>query len=218
MGIRNFKAGRITRAAASALLLLFILTVLPIRGESGIYDAVVRLHVIASSNSESDQKMKLFVRDRILSECAGTLVCKENNAEEASLALSEDISFVQQSAERAVRDYCGENGIDEVPCVSCEMGREYYPCKSYESLCFPEGEYYSLRITIGEGKGENWWCVLFPPLCFGAVSERSEKEPSEEEFISVGITGEQYKIISESDSPKYRLRFRILEIIEEWFR
>jgi len=217
MSIRKCKASRLIRAGASVVLLIFILTALPIRGESGIYDAVVRLHVIAASDSESDQRMKLFVRDRILTECASELVRSEGNAIEASLALSKDLSSVRECAERAVSDYCAENSIEDVPPVSCEVGREYYPCKEYERLCFPEGEYYSLRVTIGDGEGQNWWCVLFPPLCFGAVSEKTESEPDEDDFISVGITSEQYKIISESDKPKYRLRFRILEIIEGWF-
>ena len=217
MKVHHNTTERLLKAAACVFLLLFILSALPIRGEEGIYDAVIRLHVLANSNSDTDQEMKLYVRDRILSECASELVCEGNNAKEAVKSLSSDMSAVNECAKQAVYDYCFENSIENVPAVTCTVGREYYPYKEYESLCFPEGEYYSLKITIGEGKGENWWCVLFPPLCFGAVSKETEKAPDEDEFISVGITGEQYKIISESDEPKYRIRFRILEIVEGWF-
>ena len=208
---------RILRICASILTLVLLFLLLPIRGESGIYDAVIRFHVLANSNSDIDQQMKLYVRDRVLSECASELVSEEKNASEAVRTLSADMSVVEACAEKAVSDFCAEKSIDIVPAVTCTIGREHYPYKKYESLCFPEGEYYSLKITIGEGEGENWWCVLFPPLCFGAVSKEIEKEPSEEDFISVGITGEQYKIISESEKPKYRLRFRLLEVIESFF-
>ena len=217
MSVRKTRYARVLRIGVSVLLLMLVFTALPIRGESGIYDSVIRLHVIADSNEESDQRMKLFVRDRILSECASVLISEEKSAESAVLSLSADLSMVKETAARALEDYCAENGVRDIPTVACELGRERYPYREYERLCFPKGEYYSLRVIIGEGKGENWWCVLFPPMCFGAAVEVNADESEEEEFISVGITSDQYKIISESDKPKYRLRFRILEIIESWF-
>lgn len=210
------KIGRMISVIASVALLLFLLYAMPIRGEEGIYDAVIRLHVLADSDSDEDQQMKLYVRDRILTECASELLAESDNAEAAVRLLSEDMSGVEACAENAVADFCRDNGIENIPPVECRIGREHYTYREYESLCFPEGDYYSLRIIIGEGRGENWWCVLFPPLCLGAVSKPSEDNSEKEEFISVGITGEQYKIISEGDEPKYRIRFRILEIIESW--
>ena len=208
------RTSRIVTASVSLILLIMIFTALPIRGESEIYESVIRLHVIANSDSDEDQSMKLFVRDRILSECASELVKEESSADLAVKSLSCDMSAFEECANTAISDYCRENGIADVPSAKCEIGREKYPYKEYERLCFPQGEYYSLRVTIGDGEGENWWCVLFPPLCVGAAQAPSDEEDA---FVSVGITTDQYKIISESEKPKYRLRFRILEIIEGWF-
>jgi hypothetical protein len=114
-------------------------------------------------------------------------------------------------ANAAVEEFCSERGID-VPNVSVTLGDEKYPRRYYEGLAFPSGTYHSLRVIIGEGEGENWWCVLFPPLCFSAASE-----PNDSDFISVGLTPDQYNVISGEKSPKYRIRFRIIEWIEELF-
>ena len=78
-------------------------------------------------------------------------------------------------------------------------------------MSFPSGEYVSLRVMIGEAEGQNWWCVLFPPLCLSAASERAENE---EAFIAVGLNSDLYKIITETDEAKYYLRFKLLEVIE----
>ena len=87
---------------------------------------------------------------------------------------------------------------------------EDYPTRNYESMSFPSGAYVSLRVMIGEARGQNWWCVLFPPLCLGAASESLENE---EAFIAVGLTSDQYKIITDTDEAKYYLRFKILEAL-----
>ncbi len=214
--LQNDKKKRALAVFAAVITLFLILTVLPIRGEEGIYDSVIRLHVIAGSNTDTDQSMKLFVRDRLLSECADKLVSESKSADVAVRELEKEMSEVEDCAQRAVYDYCKENSLPYVPEVTCSVSREHYPYKEYEGLCFPEGEYYSLRVVIGEGKGENWWCVLFPPLCFAAASERNE-ETNESDFVSVGITPDQYKVISGTDTPRYRIRFRLLEFIEELF-
>lgn len=205
------------RVILSIIILLLILTILPIRGESGIYESVIRLHVVANSNSDTDQSMKLYVRDRILAECAEELVSDSGNAKEAYKELSKagGLDKILSVAKEAVNEYCAENGLD-IPEVRIDLGREHYPQKSYEGLCFPSGEYYSLQIVIGSGSGQNWWCVLFPPLCFAAASE-SGGSADEDEFISVGLTPDQYNVISGEENPKYRIRFRILEWIEGLF-
>ena len=92
--------------------------------------------------------------------------------------------------------------------VSVELGEEEYPTKTYESCAFPAGEYLSLRIKIGAAEGKNWWCVLFPPMCLSAATDK-------ETFTSVGITDSQYQIITETDKPKYKIRFKILESFSE---
>ena len=101
--------------------------------------------------------------------------------------------------------------------VDIIIGEEYYPTKNYENCAFPEGEYVSLRVCIGEAEGQNWWCCLFPPLCLSAASEDAD-ESNEDAFISVGFTGDQYKLITETEQPKYRIRFKILETIQKLFK
>jgi stage II sporulation protein R len=195
------------------LSLALVLTALPIRGEANIYSSVIRLHIIANSNTEADQEMKLFVRDRILAKCGETLVTEGGNANDAMerLSCNGGLDGVLCVANAAVEEFCSERGID-VPNVSVTLGDEKYPRRYYEGLAFPSGTYHSLRVIIGEGEGENWWCVLFPPLCFSAASE-----PNDSDFISVGLTPDQYNVISGEKSPKYRIRFRIIEWIEELF-
>ncbi len=181
------------------LCLTLTLSVLPIHGESAIYESVLRLHVIANSDSEADQELKLSVRDAVLSESSALFENCKSKAE-AEKAVRENISFIRSVAERSVRDA----GYDYP--VSVEVGVEEYPTKNYESFCFPSGKYLSLRIMIGEASGQNWWCVLYPPLCIQSASE------SEEAFVQAGLTGEQYNIITQTSKPRYKIKFKILEV------
>ena len=193
----------------AVLALALLAGFLPVHGEEEIYDTVVRLHVIANSNSEEDQALKLVVRDRVL-ECAGPTLkdCKTHT--EAVAAIGGIMAELEEEAERTVR----EAGYDYD--VSVGITEEYYPTKSYESCAFPEGKYVSLQIKIGDSEGENWWCCLFPTLCLSAASD-SDVRDNEEAFVSVGLTDDQYKIITETDTPKYRARFKILETFSRWF-
>lgn len=194
----------------AALCLAFLalsLTALPIHGEDEIYDSVVRLHVLASSDSDEDQALKLKVRDAILQSSAKLFENVETK-EEAEEAIEAALPTIKEVAEEAVREagYSYE--------VKIKLGEESYPTKNYESFCFPSGEYLSLQVLIGEGEGKNWWCVLFPPLCLSAATDKSSAEDA---FISVGLTEDQYKIITEYDKTTYRVRFKVLEAIETAF-
>ena len=178
-----------------------ILTILPIHSEGQIYDSVLRLHVLANSDSEGDQALKLSVRDAILADTAHLFAdCKSRD--EASAVVRENLPLLQMSAERAI----GEAGYSYP--VRIELGEEEYPTKNYESACFPAGEYLSLRVLIGEGVGQNWWCVLFPPLCVSAASESDGS-------VEVGLYGDQYAIVTETEDIKYKIRFKLLEAIEK---
>ncbi len=203
---------RYQRILTGGIILLFLLglfSVLPIHGEQEIYDSVVRLHVLANSDSEQDQALKLLVRDEVLRVTAPLLEgCKSR--EQAELILGEHSEEIAAAAQAVVR----EQGY-EYP-VSVLLGKEQYPTRSYESCCFPSGTYVSLRVCIGDAEGQNWWCVLFPPLCLSAASA-DESTSNEEAFISVGLTGEQYKVITETDNVKYRIRFKLLETVQGLF-
>lgn len=189
-------------------ILLFI-GLFPIHGEAQIYDSVVRLHVLANSDSEEDQALKLAVRDAVLEITAPLLQgCTER--ERAIALLEESMPRIQEVAEKVI----AQAGKDDR--VRLELGLEDYPQKNYQSFCFPAGEYLSLRVCIGEAEGQNWWCCLFPPLCLGSATV--SKQDAEDACISVGLTPTQYKIITETEEPVYKVRFKLLELIQSWFR
>ncbi|MBR5119965.1 MAG: stage II sporulation protein R [Clostridia bacterium] len=197
---------RILTLSVIAAICLLVMGLLPVHGEEEIYDKVVRLHVLANSDSEEDQSVKLAVRDAIL-EVTVPLLQNCQTKEEAVQLLEENRTLLTETAQTVLR----EEGFDDS--VSIEMELEDYPTRTYDSLCFPAGEYISMRVSLGEGEGRNWWCCLFPPLCLDAATVG--KEVAEDACISVGFTPTQYKIITESDKPVYRARFKILELLEQ---
>ena len=184
--------------------LLLIVGVLPINGEAKIYDTVVRLHVLANSDTAEDQALKLEVRDAIL-EITGPLLngCTEQN--EAQARLEAAMPTIKSAAEEVI------TRSGKTYAVSITLGIEDYPRRDYDSVCFPAGEYVSMRVCIGDAEGKTWWCCLFPPLCLGAAGV--SRCDAEEACVSVGFTPSQYKIITESDAPVYHVRFRILELL-----
>ena len=185
-------------------LCLAICNILPIHGEEKIYESVVRLHVLANSDSEEDQTLKLKVRDAILS-YVSPLVIDSQCKEAAIEILQGDLENIEKEAKRIVVEQGYEYNVEVM------LTLEDYPTRNYEAMSFPSGEYVSLRVLIGEAEGQNWWCVLFPPLCLSAASEKAENE---EAFIAVGLNSDQYKIITESEDMTYYLRFKILETVK----
>lgn len=178
--------------------------ILPIHGEEKIYESVVRLHVLANSDSDEDQALKLKVRDAILSHVSPKVIDSASR-EEAIDILQGELDEIKRVAAAVVN----KEGYDYS--VNVTLTLEEYPTRNYEAMSFPSGEYVSLRVMIGEAEGQNWWCVLFPPLCLSAASEKAENE---EAFIAVGLNSDQYKIITETEDATYYLRFKLLEVIE----
>ncbi len=191
-----------------AVITALILGLFPVSGEEKVYDSVLRLHVLANSDSEEDQALKLKVRDRMI-KVTEELFSETETKEEAAKIAESALDLIRSEAQKVV----SENGCDHP--VSVSLGQESYPQRSYEGMNFPAGEYLSLRIMIGEAEGQNWWCVLFPPICLRAASRNSED--TEEAFIEAGLTGEQYRVITESDGGRYKVKFKILEIFKELF-
>ena len=187
-----------------AVLLLTAMTVFPTASDMEIYDKVIRLHVIANSDSDEDQALKLKVRDGILTTVEElTRDCKTKD--EAEEVLRDNSDAIRDAALRVLE----ENGSDQS--VSIEIGQEKYPTREYGDLRLPSGTYCSVRVKLGEADGKNWWCVLFPPLCLNSSVKQ------EEELLQVGFTPDQVGIITESSSPKYKIKFKILEIIGSLF-
>ena len=160
------------------LVSALIVAALPISGEEKIYDSVIRLHVIAASDSEEDQSLKLAVRDELLrrySDKLGTAADVEV-AEERVKALCDEM---EACAAAVVR----EAGYAYT--VKVSYGDEEYPQRCYGEYTFPAGTYRSLRVVIDRGEGQNWWCVLFPPLCLDMATEEVPKDDA----LAVGASG-----------------------------
>ncbi len=193
------------RLTASVLMASVFLSVLPVEGEHRIYEDVLRLHVIAESDSADDQALKLKVRDAVL-DCVSGAVGDCASFEEANAVVGLMSAEIQSAAEACVR----ENGGDCA--VTVELSPETYPRRDYGSACLPAGVYQSLRVTLGDGAGKNWWCVLFPTVCIRFAGESAD----EDAYIAAGFTPEEYRIITGNDGG-WKIKFRILEILADVF-
>ena len=163
-------------------------------------DSVIRFHVIANSDSQADQALKLAVRDGVLA-AAKTFYPQDGTLEDARAALAGHLEDLA-AAGRTVVEQQGYS----YP-VTAQLTRCWFPTKEYEGFALPAGNYDALRIVIGEGEGQNWWCVAFPPLCLGAASE------SVEEAAQAGyFTPDQVALVTEEDEG-YVLKFKSLELL-----
>ena len=187
----------------SAAVFFTLYQIFPTSEELDIYENTVRLHVIANSDSEDDQALKLLVRDAILN------TVNDLNANGKEDALNK-IENQKENLKSVAKTVILNNGKDYD--VKIEIGREMYPTKHYEDFSLPAGEYTSVRVVIGEGKGQNWWCVLYPPLCTNSAMKYDENA-----CLEVGLTKGQYDLITSNDSGKYRVKFRLLELAAEVF-
>ena len=203
---------RFYTALAVLLVILMVLSFLPVHGEEKIYDTVVRLHVLANSDSAEDQALKLKVRDAVL-EVTAPLLADCKSREQAVAALEGCMEEIRMAAEDVI---AAEGREDLTGSVQICLGEEDYPRRTYEDCTLPAGQYVSLRVCIGAAAGQNWWCVLFPPLCLSAATAGSTGS-SEDAFVAVGLSKDQYGIITETEKTKYKVRFKILELWQSWF-
>lgn len=156
---------------------------------------VLRLHVVADSDSETDQKLKLLVRDEVLRK-GGELFDGTLTADEAKREISPKTDELKAAAENILR----QNGCNNS--VEITVGEEYFATRCYENFTMPAGVYTAVRVNIGCAEGQNWWCVMFPPLCLPAASADADAFFTEKEM----------KVVS--SSPEYEPRFKIVEIYE----
>ena len=172
--------------------------------KKNISDSVLRLHIIANSNSDADQSLKLKVRDRIILD-AGELFSNTKSAENAVLEVIRHMEFLENSA----RDELLKNGSSSD--VNIEVGEFFFPQKRYGGLFLPAGNYNAVRVILGEGKGKNWWCVMFPPLCFtrGVLEIPDDSDAYLKDNLSKG----EYALITDETMPKVELRFKILDLL-----
>ena len=176
---------------------------MPSEEDMEIYENTVRLHVIANSDSEHDQSVKLLVRDSVLAEL-NVLLENAETQEEATAVIEMNLEHL-----RAV---CNETleALGEETSAELYFKQEKYPTRHYENISLPAGVYQSLQIRLGEADGKNWWCVLFPTLCTSAAK-------TEEALVKTGFTSDQIGVLTNGDHPKYKLKFKILEFFGENF-
>lgn len=186
-----------------------ISAIIPTSDDMDLYDNIIRLHVIANSDSDCDQELKLKVRDSLLTAVANT-VGDCHDIESAKSVLAESLDTLKTVAQDTVY----ENGYNYS--VNVTLTTEYYPTREYRGVKLPCGEYTSLRVLIGDADGKNWWCVLFPQLCVVTATGKAadfcvidDTEP----LIEAGLTRGQIELIT-GDSPTVTVKFRILEWIK----
>ena len=159
---------------------------------------VLRLHVIAASDSEADQAVKLLVRDAVLAEGAAVFDGSVT-AGEARQRLVPFLSRLEQTADRVLR----ENGLPYA--ATAQVVNEYFDTRAYDGVTLPAGRYQALKIVLGEGKGQNWWCVMFPPLCLPAAT-------AEDDAYAV-FSGDGAHVVQ--GEPEYEIRFKLVEWVEK---
>lgn len=168
-----------------------------IETSENISDQVFRLHILANSDSAEDQQLKLKVRDEILKK-SETVFAFSNSLEETIELCKNNIALFQQIAEQCLKD----NGSDYD--VKVYVDKEYFNTREYDEITLPSGIYNALKIEIGQGKGHNWWCVMFPAICLSSVTD---------DELNKYLSEDEQKLVN-SDS-KYEVRFKIVEIYEK---
>ncbi len=166
-----------------------------------VREEVVRLHILANSDSKIDQDVKIKVRDALLK--TNTDILKSGvTTENAHKYFKNSKKELLKTANNILK----ENGFDYIAKIT--LTEEYYETRNYGNYVFPAGKYLSLRVILGEGEGKNWWCVMFPPMCVPAASEVESDKKIATEYFSENSE----KIVSGGD--KYIIKFKILEIYE----
>ena len=163
--------------------------------QASVAEGLVRLHVLAVSDAPEEQALKLRVRDAVL-QCLAPRLEGVRDAKAAETVLTDSLDLVRAAAEQAA----------EGRAVRVALSEERYPTRDYGGFSLPAGRYRSLRVVLGEGKGHNWWCVVFPPVCLFAA---------EKEAMQPVMNPEDYALITRADG--WEIRFRVVELWGELF-
>lgn len=202
--IKNSKIGIII----TLVLLLFLYTIICSISyveavSTDISNSVFRLHVIANSNSEEDQNLKYKVRDNLLNYMNNICANCTSKEDAINLVTAHQDEFKQVALETIKKEGYSYD-------VKIEIGNFEFPTKQYGDISLPAGFYDALKVEIGKAEGRNWWCVMFPSLCFVDISSGIVPEESKEELQNV-LSDEEYSIISDNSSPSIKLKFKLLE-------
>ncbi|MBU3171431.1 stage II sporulation protein R [Clostridium estertheticum] len=179
--------------------------------QSDVASKLIRFHVIANSDDKIDQNLKLKVRDSVLKYISPKIVdCK--NIKESRKIINNENKNIKKIAERIIK----ENGFKYS--VVTSLSEEYFPVKTYGNITLPQGKYEAYRIIIGTGKGKNWWCVMFPPLCFVDITKGNVSYEKTEKEMKTVLSDDEYKMVDNTvSSKKIIVKFKLGEIFTKLF-
>lgn len=201
------------RQAVAAVLCLWVLLGVVVcadvaKEQEAVAGQVLRLHIVANSDSAYDQEIKLQVRNRVLKDC-GYLFQNCKNAEEAASIARLNSGRIRKIAQEELR----KNGILQPSSVYVQPRN--FPSKEYGGIRLPAGQYTALTIRIGTARGQNWWCVMYPPLCLTGDAVKADEETLKK--LQQTLTAQEYALVTETEEIQVNLKFKIAEILGRWF-
>ena len=209
--LNSFKNSKVKMVIILSFLLFLYTTICAFsyaqNVSTDIANSVFRLHVIANSDSKEDQDLKYKVRDSLINYMNSICANCENKQDAINLVTEHKDDFKQIAL-----DTIKANGYSYD--VNISIGNFSFPTKDYGDISLPAGFYDALRVEIGEAKGQNWWCVMFPPLCFVDVSSGVVPEESKEE-LEDNLSEEEYALVSNDSDTKIQFKFKILEFFNQ---
>lgn len=171
---------------------------------SNLSDSVFRLHVIANSNSEEDQELKYKVRDKLINYINNLCTNCTSKEEVIKTCKKNEINLKKIACETIQSEGFNYD-------ITVEIGNFIFPTKTYGDISFPAGNYDALKVKIGNSKGKNWWCVLYPSLCFIDMTSGIIPDESKETLQST-LSDEEYNVISNLDNSYFKFKFKIIEL------
>lgn len=196
---------KIIGAFALALCMTMAVTAYSDNVQEDLQDNLIRLHIIAESDSDNDQNVKLKVRDAILKNVGEKMTASDKD--ECKAKITGNLGEIEQIADNVLR----ENGFNYTS--RAEYGKFYFPEKTYKSMTLPAGEYYGIRVVLGSGEGHNWWCVMYPPLCFKEGEEVTLSRESEK-ILREKLDSDTYEIITQKNN-EVVVKFKIVQVVQE---
>ncbi len=196
---------KVIGAFALALCMTMAVTAYSDNVQEDLQDNLIRLHIIAESDDDADQNVKLKVRDAILKNVGEKMSVSDKD--ECKTEIIENLGEIEHIADNVLR----ENGFSYTS--HAEYGKFYFPEKTYKSMTLPAGEYYGIRVVLGSGEGHNWWCVMYPPLCFKEGEEVTLSRESEK-ILREKLDRDTYEIITQKNN-EVVVKFKIVQVVQE---
>lgn len=174
--------------------------------QKSIADSLVRLHIVANSDSQIDQSVKLLVRDAVIDELS-PIISNASNPSHAQQIINDNLSLVEKAAQSVLK----KNNLGYGATALCTIS--HFPTKQYENITLPAGNYNALKIILGNGDGQNWWCVMYPPLCFeGSIDGNMNSDAKT--LLKSNLDSDEYALICQNSSIPVKFKFKIFEIFD----